>query len=217
MANTDSSLIALETLQWTLQLLIFFYAGLALVYAVQGWITEYRENRLAPVSVNLWDSIWRRINPFRWLDRSSWKECDAIIKQAYPVSRRFFKTLYSIPGMGKGLGIVHPFRHSTKYYPLIWYQYEIQGMKYWGKRRFPWGYGYGSSAEATAIGSAVLGKSITIRYNPRDPGDSLADLKQLGAGLKSPPYVPVRPMTLGVKLYLIAVVIVLFFLLSLLH
>ena len=214
---SDSGLISLETLQWILQLLIFLYAGLALVSAVQGWIIEYRENRLAPVRISLWDSIRRGVNPLRWLGLSSWRESEAIIKQAYPISVRIFKTLYSIPGMGEGLRIVHPFRHSTKYYPLIWYQYEIQGIKYWGKRRFPLGYGYGSSAEANAIGSAVLGKTLTIRYNPRDPGDSLADLKQLGPGLKSPPYVPVRPMTLGTKLYLIAGLIVLLILLSLLH
>ena len=178
MDSPDSGLIQLERLQWILEFLLFLYAGFALVSAAQDWIIEYRENKLAPVRVNLWDSIRRGINPFRLWGRSSWKECDAIVKRGYPVSLRTHKTLFLIPG--GAFRVTHLFRRSTIYFPMIWYQYEIEGLKHWGKLRLR--SGYGNSAEATAIGDATLGKSITIRYNPQDPGDSVADPKQLVPG-----------------------------------
>jgi Protein of unknown function (DUF3592) len=167
----DDSGSALATIFF---LLFLMFAGIAIFWAIQGLLDEHRENRLAPVRVSLWQNARRLLNPGRQLRRSQWTATQAIVKQSYSHTRRARRSIYRYRPL---LQISDPFRATKSYSYVIWYQYEVSGTAYWGKFLYP--VGYDNPREATEIARGMIGRNITVQYDPQYPEDSLPAIETL--------------------------------------
>src|SRR5258708_4651449 len=151
--------------------LFFFFAGQTLFRTITSLVEESQEDKLAPVKLSSSHTLRRLINPARWRGSGRSVAGQAYVRQAYPILRRGagrFLVKFSV--RGGAFGIRNPFRTQPVHYDVIWYQYEVNGAKFWGKFQFP--VGFETLEQATAIAHAVTGKTIPIHYDPNTPEDS---------------------------------------------
>ena len=149
--------------------LVFLLAGWALYFAARDWSDEYEANKFGLSQIGFWNWFFRILNPFRRLRMSDWAPCPATVKHTAIFYRsRRGKIYWLFKPLMLGVASWVP---QKRYYYVASYLYAANGALFWGKFESPLALENEAAAKATA--EALVGKTIEVRFNPRDPADSV--------------------------------------------